>query len=308
MVVSGSFDETVRLWDVRKGLCHRTIAAHSEAVTNVDFNRDGTLIASCSYDGLIRLWDVPTGLCLATLPQPSSTPTTSIRFTPSSSHLLASSLDSTLRLWDVVNGKVVKTYRAAGAETDGASRLADQDGIAVKSGDAQQESSREVAGGVIGGFQNERFAIKSNFVIRKHPGAAGSSRHNGTHEAANSIYVVSGSEDCKIYLWELQSRRTAAVLAGHHRDVVGAVAVHPTAQVLASAALDHDLSIKVYMDGGLSEGGGGGGGINAEAQFANGEGQSEGEGQRHGDDEGQGEGEGEAEAMMVDEPPDAEQQ
>lgn len=302
----------MRLWDVRKGLCHRTIAAHSEAVTDVDFNRDGTLIASCSYDGLIRLWDVPTGLCLATLPQPSSTPTTSIRFTPSSSHLLASSLDSTLRLWDVVNGKVVKTYRAAGAETDGASRLADQDGIAVKSGAAQQESSREVAGGVIGGFQNERFAIKSNFVIRKHPGAADSSRHNGTHEAANSIYVVSGSEDCKIYLWELQSRRTAAVLAGHHRDVVGAVAVHPTAQVLASAALDHDLSIKVYMDGGLREGGGGG--ISAEAQFdvekkiANGEGHGEGEGQRHGDDEGQGEGEGEAEGMMVDELPDAEQQ
>ncbi|CAO1636376.1 unnamed protein product [Parajaminaea phylloscopi] len=223
LIASGSFDETVRLWDARKGICHRTIAAHSEAVTDVDFNRDGTLIASCSYDGLIRLWDVPTGLCLATLPHPTSSPTTSIRFSPSSSHLLASSLDSALRLWDVAKGKVVKTYR-----TDKHNGIVE--GQMSMPGRDAGDVSRSI-------FQNEKFAIKSNFLIRE-SSAGGPPR----------VCVVTGSEDCKVYIWDLQTRALVAVLAGHHRDVVGAVAVHPSKPILASAALDHDLSIKMYLD------------------------------------------------------------
>ncbi len=39
-----SFDETVKLWDVRCGECVATIPAHSNPVTGVDFNRDGTCI------------------------------------------------------------------------------------------------------------------------------------------------------------------------------------------------------------------------------------------------------------------------
>lgn len=210
------------------GTCHRTIAAHSEAVTDVDFNRDGTLIASCSYDGLIRLWDVPTGLCLATLPQPASSPTTSIKFSPSSTHLLASSLDSTLRLWDVGLGRVVKTYRPE--------REAGRRG-------EEAEGTTTIGGGRM--YQNEKFAIKASFVLGPSP----------AHETSSSrqqrrTYIVAGSEDCRLYFWDVQTRRLAAVLGGHHRDVVSAVAVHPTQPILASAALDHDLAIKVYFDAG----------------------------------------------------------
>ena len=39
-----SFDETVKLWDVRSGECVATLPAHSNPVTGVDFNRDGTMI------------------------------------------------------------------------------------------------------------------------------------------------------------------------------------------------------------------------------------------------------------------------
>lgn len=57
IVVSGAFDETVRLWDVRVGSNVRTLAAHSDPVSAVNFNRDGSLIVSSSYDGLCRIWD-----------------------------------------------------------------------------------------------------------------------------------------------------------------------------------------------------------------------------------------------------------
>ena len=46
------FDESVRIWDVKTGKCLKTLPAHSDPVSAVNFNRDGTLIVSSSYDGL----------------------------------------------------------------------------------------------------------------------------------------------------------------------------------------------------------------------------------------------------------------
>lgn len=46
---------SLRLWDVRSGKCMKTLPAHSDPVSSVNFNRDGTLIVSSSYDGLIRI-------------------------------------------------------------------------------------------------------------------------------------------------------------------------------------------------------------------------------------------------------------
>jgi len=53
MLVSGSYDEAVFLWDVRTSRVMRSLPAHSDPVSGVDFVRDGTLVASCSSDGLM---------------------------------------------------------------------------------------------------------------------------------------------------------------------------------------------------------------------------------------------------------------
>jgi COMPASS component SWD3 len=67
LVVSGSFDESMRLWDSRVRKCVRVIPCHSEPVTSVCFSSDGTFIVSSSSDGLIRCWDTASGHCLKTL-------------------------------------------------------------------------------------------------------------------------------------------------------------------------------------------------------------------------------------------------
>lgn len=110
IVASGSYDEAVRLWDIRSGRCMKTLPAHSDPVSGVHFNRDGTMIVSCSHDGLIRIWDVSTGQCLRTLVEEDNAPVMGVRFSPNGKHLLAGTLDSCVRLWDYHRGKCLKTY------------------------------------------------------------------------------------------------------------------------------------------------------------------------------------------------------
>lgn len=110
MLVSGSYDEAVFLWDVRSGRVMRTLPAHSDPVGGVDFLRDGTMVCSCAGDGLIRIWDAGTGQCLKTLVDEDRRPVTSVRFSPNGKFVLAWTLDNAIRLWRYIEGSCVKTY------------------------------------------------------------------------------------------------------------------------------------------------------------------------------------------------------
>jgi COMPASS component SWD3 len=111
MLVSGSYDEAVFLWDVRAGRVMRSLPAHSDPVGGVDFLRDGTMVVSCAGDGLVRIWDAGTGQCLKTLVDEDRKPVMSVRFTPNGKYVLAWTLDGCVRLWDYVAGTCVKTYQ-----------------------------------------------------------------------------------------------------------------------------------------------------------------------------------------------------
>jgi WD40 repeat protein len=57
MIVSGSQDGTVRLWDTQGNPIGQSLQGHQDAVTSVAISPDGQVIASGSQDRTVRLWD-----------------------------------------------------------------------------------------------------------------------------------------------------------------------------------------------------------------------------------------------------------
>ena len=57
MVVSGSNDNTVRLWDRSSGVLLRTLEGHRGSVNSVCLSSDDGMVVSGSFDNTVRLWD-----------------------------------------------------------------------------------------------------------------------------------------------------------------------------------------------------------------------------------------------------------
>ncbi|KAG4427648.1 hypothetical protein IFR05_016868 [Cadophora sp. M221] len=85
-VVSGSSDQTVRLWDAATGALQQTLEGHSNWVWSVAFSPDGTQVVSGSDDQTVRLWDAATGALQQTL-EGHSNSVMSVAFSPDGKHI-----------------------------------------------------------------------------------------------------------------------------------------------------------------------------------------------------------------------------
>jgi len=94
-VVSGSSDNTLRLWDAVSGAHLKTLTGHSETVPSVAFSPDGTRVVSGSYDNTLRLWDVVSGAHLKTLTGHSDS-TLCLAFSPDGMCLVSACRDFSL--------------------------------------------------------------------------------------------------------------------------------------------------------------------------------------------------------------------
>ena len=104
LVASGSFDNTIKLWDVETGKELRTFYGHTGKVMSVAFSPDGKLLASGGSDFVIRLWDVSTGKQAKVLEYHSNS-VNAVRFSPDGKTIVSGSDDQTVKIWDVATGR-----------------------------------------------------------------------------------------------------------------------------------------------------------------------------------------------------------
>lgn len=74
ILVSGSLDQTVKLWDIRRKGCIQTYRQHGEAVNDVKLSPHGKWVVSASGDGKIVMTNLESGKLLATLQDEGKAP------------------------------------------------------------------------------------------------------------------------------------------------------------------------------------------------------------------------------------------
>ncbi|MBR8837880.1 MAG: hypothetical protein DSM106950_28715 [Stigonema ocellatum SAG 48.90 = DSM 106950] len=67
LLVSGSLDKTIKLWQVNSGECLQDWKGHQGAVQAILFSRDGQTVVSGSSDSTINLWNIYTALPAVTI-------------------------------------------------------------------------------------------------------------------------------------------------------------------------------------------------------------------------------------------------
>lgn len=210
VLASGSADESIHLWDVRSRRVLRVLPAHGDPVNGVDFSRDGTLVASCAADGLVRVWDAGSGQCLRTFFHEDTPAVGAVRFAPNGRFVATWMLDGAVRLWDYVGkgGNDASTGRARCVKT-------------------------------FLGHKNEKVSLV---------GAFGTYFAQGERdEAMKRAFLVSGSEDGALMLWDVVSKDILQRLEGPqgHTGSVFGVDVHPDpdARLLVSCSADRTVRV-----------------------------------------------------------------
>jgi WD40 repeat protein len=121
-LVTGSYDTSVRIWNLTTDSLASTLTGHLELVNDVAFSPDGNLIASSSgayewyQDFSVRLWDVQSGELLNTL-DGHADQVMDVDFSPDGMQIASAAFDGTARIWDTTTANEIRVIAADSERT-----------------------------------------------------------------------------------------------------------------------------------------------------------------------------------------------
>ena len=108
MIVSGSWDRTVKVWNLTNCKIRCTLTGHGGYVNTVAVSPDGSLCASGGKDGVTLLWDLAEGKRLYSLDAGAIIHT--LCFSPNMYWLGAATQDS-VKIWDLESKSIVQDLK-----------------------------------------------------------------------------------------------------------------------------------------------------------------------------------------------------
>ena len=104
LILTGSGDNTAKVWNAEKGQELLTLKGHTLPVRSVSWSPDGKRILTGSEDTTAKVWDVATGQELLTLKGHTSE-VSSAAWSPDGKRILTGSYDKTGKVWDAGEGQ-----------------------------------------------------------------------------------------------------------------------------------------------------------------------------------------------------------
>ncbi len=109
-IVTGSYDETARVWDARTGKEILTLKGHIFSVGSVAFSPDGKQVVTGSYDNTAKTWDAATGKEIRAFKGHTNW-VNAVAFSPDGKWIVTGSNDNTAKIWDAATGKELLTLK-----------------------------------------------------------------------------------------------------------------------------------------------------------------------------------------------------
>ena len=232
-IVSGSHDNTLKVWDAASGAELATLTGHWSWVRAVAFSPDGRRIVSGSGDKTLKVWDAATGVELATLTGHTDW-VQAVAFSPDGSRIVSAAGlrrplgeepgDTTLKVWDAASGAELATFtghtsqvNAVAYSPDGSRIVSGSDDKTIKVWDA------------VGGAELATLAGHTGFV-------------QSVAYSPDGSRIVSGSTDKTVKVWDAAGGAELATLSGH-AELVWAVAFSLDGRRIVSGSADHTLKV-----------------------------------------------------------------
>ncbi|NEO54723.1 MAG: WD40 repeat domain-containing protein [Okeania sp. SIO3B5] len=240
-LASGSWDNTIKLWDLESGKLQRTLTGHLQDVASVIFLDEKTLL-SASYDRTIKRWHLDTGELLSSLYN-YSTPMESLTMnghsqwiecfalSPDRQVLASGSYDQTIRLWNIRTGEEIHICRhgeqiiSVAFNLDGWILASGSTNGKIKLWDLKQGKLKNTL------YSNLEWIVSLAF-------------------SPDGKALFSGGKNGKIEKWDLDSGQLIDTLDGHS-GAVFSLTFSPDGQTLASGSQDKTIRLWNFHNGGV---------------------------------------------------------
>lgn len=223
-LVSGSMDDTIRVWNLQTGELLQTLVGHTKVINCLAISPDGQTLVSGSDDHSIRFWNLPTGKSLRILRE-HTRDVTSVSVSSNGEILASGSEDRTVRLWKLHTGEAIRTLS----------------GIAgmVKTVTISLDGKTLASGGLDN--QIKLWNLQTGTLLRTLTGHFNSV--NAVAISPNNRILASGSKDKTVKVWNLPTGEPRYTLTGH-LDAVNAVAISPDNRMVISGS--NDKTVKLW--------------------------------------------------------------
>eukprot|EP01121_Diplochlamys_sp_Union-15-3_P016425 TRINITY_DN5575_c0_g1_i2.p1 TRINITY_DN5575_c0_g1~~TRINITY_DN5575_c0_g1_i2.p1 ORF type:complete len:241 (+),score=45.70 TRINITY_DN5575_c0_g1_i2:373-1095(+) len=219
LVLAASNDNATRIWTVQRSNLTHTLTGHTNKVFAALFTTDGNRVVTGSHDRSIKIWEVSRGFCIRTISCFSSC--NDIGMSVDGMILCSGHFDGALRFWDAKSGELAHEVESLHSGQITSTKVS-PDGFSVLT------SSRD---NTLKTVDIRTFEVLQTF---KHMSYRSGVNWNRSAWSPDGAYVLSGSDNGNIYIWDTMTRKINTILKGGHSTTVTACAWNPNGYNLVS--------------------------------------------------------------------------